>query len=82
MARDAGLADLVGGEAGLAAAADAAAGAGHDLDEVVAGLAGLDPLDHLAGVAQAVGHGDLDASTPSRNFQSGTAPVDLERRLP
>ena len=58
--RDALVADFLVGGDGLAAAADAAARAAHDLHEVVVGLAGLDLVQHLAGVAQAVGHRHLD----------------------
>ncbi len=48
------------GRIGLAAAADAAAGAGHDLDDVERLLAGLDLVEDRLGVLQAVGHGDVD----------------------
>src|SRR5699024_6014735 len=56
---DAGVPDGVVGADGLTAAADAAAGAGHDLDEDVVGLAALHPADDLLGVLQAVGDGYL-----------------------
>ena len=48
------------GRIGLAAAADAAAGAGHDLDHVERLLAGLDLVEQHLGVGQAVGHADVD----------------------
>mmetsp|Transcript_27715 Transcript_27715/g.70629 ORF Transcript_27715/g.70629 Transcript_27715/m.70629 type:complete len:221 (+) Transcript_27715:691-1353(+) len=54
------LQDLLVGGAGLAAAADAAAGARHDLDKVVVHAARLEVGDDLLGVAQTVGHRDLD----------------------
>ena len=57
---DAGLARFVIGADGLSAAADAAAGAGHDLDEEIVGLAVLDPADDLLGVLQAVDHRHLE----------------------
>ena len=44
---------------GLSAAHDAAAAAGHDLDQVVLGLAALDPLHDLAGIGQAADDADL-----------------------
>ena len=50
--------DLGAGD-GLTAAHDTAAGAGHDLDEVVLLLAGLDGLQDLAGIGQAGSHTDL-----------------------
>ena len=48
------------GRIGLAAAADAAAGAGHHLDHVELLLAGLDLVQQDLGVGQAVGHADVD----------------------
>ena len=45
---------------GLAAAVDAAAGAGHDLDRLEARAVGADHLQRLARVAEAGGHGDVD----------------------
>ena len=56
---------------GLTAAADAAAGAGHDLDEVVLLLTGLQPLDHLPGVGRAVDHSHIHGHT-----------VDVQTGLP
>jgi hypothetical protein len=43
-----------------AAAIDAAAGAGHDLDEVIVGRAGANCFGDLAGRLEPVAHGDLD----------------------
>ena len=48
------------GRIGLAAAADAAAGAGHDLDDVVLLLAADHLVEQDLGVLQAVGHADVD----------------------
>ncbi len=58
----AGRADLLVGGHGLAAAAQAAARAGHELDEVALAelAAGLDVLHDLVGVGGAVGHGHLE----------------------
>ncbi len=49
----------IAGLLGLAAAVDAAAGASHDLDEVVIRFAGLYLLKQGSGVAQAGGYGNL-----------------------
>ena len=79
--RDAGLADAVVGEPRLPTAADAAAGTGHDLDEMIAGLAPLHGLDQPLGVAQPVGHGHVQRHA----FQEtplGHAPSIFERRPP
>ena len=51
------LAGIGGGR--LSAAADAAVRTGHDLDEVEVLFAALDLFDQLVGIAEAVGHGDL-----------------------
>ena len=48
------------GRIGLAAAADAAAGTGHDLDHVELLLAADDLVQQDLGVGQAVGHADVD----------------------
>ncbi len=59
---DAFFADFVGGVIGLSAAADAAAGAGHDLDEVVVAFAFLEAVHHLARVEERMADRDLDFS--------------------
>ena len=48
---------------GLTAAVDTAAGAGHELDEVVVLLAGLDHIQDLADICQAGGHADVHIHT-------------------
>ena len=63
------------GRIGLAAAADAAAGAGHDLDHVERLLAGLDLVEDRLGVLQAVGHADVDVVLADGH-------VDLAEALP
>ena len=45
---------------GLAAAVDTAAGAGHELHEVILQLAGADAVQHHLGVVQAGGHAHPD----------------------
>ena len=65
--------DLIGGHAGLSAAADAAAKAGHDLDEVVGGFAAANLLNEVAGVAEIVGHDDLRRDA----FEEGLSGVHL-----
>ena len=52
-------AHAVGGHPRLSTAADAAAGAAHDFDEVVVGLARDNQIAHLAGVGKPMSHGDL-----------------------
>lgn len=64
---DAGVPDGVVGADGLSAAADTAAGAGHDLDEDIVGLAALYPADKLLGVLQTVGHGHLQGGAVEVN---------------
>ena len=58
-------AQFVGGPVGLAASANASAGAGHHFDEVIrrllaCGLGCADLVDHLLDVGQSVGHGDTN----------------------
>ena len=64
---DTGVPDGVVGADGLSAAADTAAGAGHDLDEDIVGLAALYPADKLLGVLQTVGHGHLQGGAVEVN---------------
>ena len=78
---DAGLADLVVREARLAAAADAAAGAGHHLDEVILLLAGTGSAAITRWALPSPWATATLSVTPSRNFHSGIAPVDLQRGL-
>eukprot|EP00955_Chlamydomonas_euryale_P099800 365244-Chlamydomonas_euryale.AAC.7 len=60
------LQDLLVGRARLAAAADAAARARHDLDEVVLRLASLERRHELLGVAEAVGDRDAQLQPAAR----------------
>lgn len=53
----------------LAAAHDASAGAGHDLNEVVLLLAGFHGLQHLPGVCQTGSHADLHIQTVVGNAE-------------
>ena len=59
---------------GLAAAARAAAGAGHDLHKVVCHFSGLNGLHELTGVGQAVGHGHPDGACTG-NVEGGFLPA-------
>ena len=66
----------------LAAAADAAAGAGHHLDEVQVAAARLDLLEQLAGVAQAADDGDAELGPAGRRTVRSCTPsgrADLGR---
>ena len=56
---DARLPDGIGGADGLAAAADAAAGAGHNLDEGIIAGAGFQPFHHLPSGQKRVNDGYL-----------------------
>ena len=53
---DSGQAHFRRRRAGLTAATDATAGAAHDLDEVILGLAAGHQVAHLAGIGQSVNH--------------------------
>ena len=63
----------------LAAAVDAAAGAGHDLDHLIVRLARLDFLQQLTGIGQARGDGDPDglAAQIVGDLPDGLRPADL-----
>ena len=63
---------ILNGGKGLTAAADAAARAGHDLDEIKM-LAVLHALDDLLGIAQAAGHGDVQHGLAIGNLQLADA---------
>ena len=71
---DGGVATVVG----LAAAIDAAAGAGHDLDGVVGGFATLDALEQFTGAAQPGGDGglQLDAADGDGGFLDALKATD------
>lgn len=56
----------------LTAAANAAAWAGHDFDEIVAGFAALDGVEQLARVAKPADDGNLDAAG-ARDLEGGFA---------
>ena len=72
-------ADRVRDADGLAAAGDAAAGARHDFDEVVVGLAGADVVDEALGVGEAVDdrHADLPAGRGHGGFLDGLHAADF-----
>ena len=54
---------------GLTAAADAAVGAGHDLDKVEKLLAGLYLFNELVGIAQPVCNGDPERGVTGRDLE-------------